>query len=129
GKPEGTSFRVVIDSECPNEMVKRQLTEFFSGIALLAQAGLNDPKLRERMDPTEREAYLQLLNSIDVTKLDRGDSQSVRLSFVILPETWSKLSALSDRANPSAAPNPGAATSKTQSKNKNAGAKAPAGHH
>ena len=129
GKPEGSSFRVVIDGECPNEMVMRQLTEFFSGITLLAQAGLNDPKLREKMDATEREAYLQLLSSIEVTRLNRGETQSVRVSFVILPETWSKLSALSGRANQNSDPIPGGATSKTQSKNKNAGAKAPASHH
>lgn len=129
GKPEGTSFRVVIDGECPNEMVMRQLTEFFTGITLLAQAGLNDPKLREKMDATEREAYLQLLNSIEVTKLNRGDSQSVRVSLVVLPDTWSKLSALSNRASQDSDPSPGGTTSKTQSKNKKAGAKAPASHH
>jgi hypothetical protein len=128
GKPEGSSFRVVIDGECPNELVMRQLMEFFNGIALLAGAGLNDPKLRQKMDPAEREAYLQLLNSIDVTKLDRGNSKSVRLSLLITPEAWSKLSALPERADEQSDSNPGAAT-QPPPKNKNAGAKAPAGHH
>ncbi len=131
GKPEGTSFRVVLDGECPNELVMRQLTEFFNGIALLAQAGLNDPKLRQKMDPAEREAYLQVLNSIDVTKLDRGDSKSVRVSLLITPETWSKLSALSESAVPKVDPKSGGTDTSTPppSKNRNAGAKAPAGHH
>lgn len=128
GRTEGNSFRAVIDGECPNELVMRQLTEFFNGIALLAEAGLNDPKLRQKMDPAEREAYLQLLNSIDVTKLDRGDSKSVRVSLLITPEAWSKLSALSERSGQQSdlstegSPLPPA-------KNKNTGAKAPAGHH
>lgn len=131
GKLEGNSFRAVIDGECPNEVVLRQLQEFFNGIALLAEAGLNDPKLRQKMDPAEREAYLQLLSSIDVTKLDRGDSKSVRVSLLITPEAWSKLSALSERATQGSNPRPSGIETPTpsKSKNKNAGAKAPAGHN
>ncbi|HET9804025.1 MAG TPA: hypothetical protein VFP96_12365 [Candidatus Acidoferrum sp.] len=127
GRPEGSSFRAVIDGECPNELVMRQLLEFFNGITLLAEAGLNDPKLRQKMDPAEREAYLQLLNSIDVTKLDRGNSKSVRLSLLITPEIWSKLS-IPERTGQQSDSNPSAGT-QPPPKNKNAGAKAPAGHH
>jgi hypothetical protein len=32
-----------------------------------------------------REAYLELLKSADVSKLDRGDTKSVRLVFEITP--------------------------------------------
>lgn len=126
GKPEGSSLRAVIDGECPNDVVMRQLTEFLGGIALLAEAGLNDPKLRQKMDPAEREAYLQVLNSIDVTKLDRGDSKSVRVSLLITPETWSKLSALSEKAIQEGDSKP-ADSPHSPAKNKIAGAKAPAG--
>jgi hypothetical protein len=45
------------------------------------------------MDPAEREAYMQLLNSVEVTKLDRGDSKSVRTTLVVTPEAWARLSA------------------------------------
>jgi hypothetical protein len=127
GRPEGSSFRAVVDGECPNELAMRQLMEFFNGIALLAEAGLNDPKLRQKMDPAEREAYLQLLNSIDVTKLDRGNSKSVRLSLLITPEIWSKLS-IPERTGQQSDSNPSAGT-QPPPKNKNAGAKAPASHH
>ena len=92
GKPEGDSFRAVIEGECPNEASMRQLAEFLNGITLMAQAGLNDPKLRQQMDPAEREAYVQLLNSVEVTKLDRGDSKSVRATLVVTQEAWARLS-------------------------------------
>lgn len=91
GKPEGGEFRVVFEGECPNEALMRQLSEFLNGIALMADAGLNDPKLRQRMDPGEREAYLQLVHSIDVMRLDRGSSKAVRATFVVTPEMWNKL--------------------------------------
>ena len=93
GKPEGKSFRAVIEGECPNEASMRQLAEFLNGITLMAQAGLNDPKLRQQMDPAERDAYVQLLNSVEVTKLDRGDSKSVRTTLLVTPEAWARLSA------------------------------------
>jgi hypothetical protein len=104
GKPEGEEFRAVIEGECPNEASMRQLTDFMNGIALMAQAGLNDPKLRQQMDPGLREAYLQLLNSVDVTKLDRGDSKSVRVALVITPEIWTKLASTEQLAAPPARP-------------------------
>jgi len=93
GKPEGDSFRAVIEGECPNEASMRQLAEFLNGITLMAQAGLSDPKLRQQMDPAEREAYVQLLNSVEVTKLDRGDSKSVRTTLLVTQEAWARLSA------------------------------------
>jgi hypothetical protein len=99
GKPEGKEFRAVIEGECPNEMTMRQLSDFLNGITLMANAGLNDPKLRQQMDPEEREAYLQLLNSMDVMRLDRGTSKSVRVTFVVTPEIWGKL-ALAAREKP-----------------------------
>ena len=92
GKPEGESFRAVIEGECPNEASMRQLADFLNGITLMAQAGLHDPKLRQQMDPAEREAYVQLLNSVEVSKLDRGDSKSVRTTLLVTPEVWAKLS-------------------------------------
>jgi hypothetical protein len=91
GKPEGTDFRAVLEGECPNEATMRQLSDFLNGITILADAGLNDPKLRQEMDPAERQAYVQLLNSMDVTRLDRGRSKSVRVTFVVTPEIWGKL--------------------------------------
>lgn len=103
GKPEGKDFRAVVEGECPNEATMRQLSDFMNGIAIMAGAGLNDPKLRQQMDPAEREAYLQLLNSVEVMKLDRGTSKSVRMTFVVTPEIWGKL-AQAAITKPEAAP-------------------------
>jgi hypothetical protein len=100
GKPDGKEFRAVLEGECPNEITMRQLTEFLNGIALMANAGLNDPKLRQQMDPAEREAYLQLLSSLDVTKLDRGTSKAVRVTFLVTPEIWNKLAQAAATAKP-----------------------------
>jgi len=85
-KPEGDQLRVVADGETSNEMVIRQLNDMFSGLLILAQAGLDDPKSRKQLDPKLREAYAGLLKSAEVQKLDRGTSKSVRLIFEITPE-------------------------------------------
>jgi len=85
-KPEGDQLRVVADGETSNEMVIRQLNDMFSGLLILAQAGLDDPKSRKQLDPKLREAYAGLLKSAEVQKLDRGTSKSVRLIFEITPQ-------------------------------------------
>jgi hypothetical protein len=131
GKPEGEAFRTVVEGECPNEASMRQLADFLNGIALMAQAGLNDPKLRQQMDPALREAYLQLLNSADVAKLDRGDSKSVRVVLVITPEIWAKLASTQQFAEPAAQPEkkaPETAGKESSPKRKKTGTQIPAKH-
>src|SRR6266849_5362346 len=54
-------------------------------LRVLAEGGLNDARTRQQLDPALREAYLELLKSADVSKIDRGDSKSVRLVFDITP--------------------------------------------
>jgi len=85
-KPEGDELRVVADGETSNETVIRQLSDMFSGLLILAQAGLDDAKSRKQLDPKLREAYAGLLKSAEVQKLDRGTSKSVRLIFEITPQ-------------------------------------------
>jgi hypothetical protein len=61
---------------------------------VLAQDGLNDPKLRQQMNPDERQAFLNLLKTADIAKINRSDSESVRLVLSVTPqllavaETW-----------------------------------------
>jgi len=111
GKPDGNLLRVVIDGECPVEVTIRQLKEVLGGIAILAQAGLNDPKTRRQMDPQLREAYLELLQSVDIQQLDRGSSKSVRIVFDVTPKL------LQAAHNPAAEADPTAsAPAKEQSK-------------
>jgi hypothetical protein len=84
GKPENDRLRVVAEGECAAEATARQLVDVMNGVVMLAQAGLNEAKTRQ-LDPAMREAYLELLKSADVSKIDRGDTKSVRLVFEITP--------------------------------------------
>jgi hypothetical protein len=86
GKPDGDQLRVVTDGESVAPSVTSQLNEFLLGVLLLAQNGLNDPKLRQTMNPEERQAYLELLKSADVQKIDRGEWKSVRVLLEITPK-------------------------------------------
>ena len=85
GKPENDHLRVVAEGECASDDTARQLADLLNGVLALAEAGLNDPKTRQQLDPSLREAYLALLKSVDLSKLDRGDTKSVRLAFEITP--------------------------------------------
>lgn len=84
-KPDGQLLRLVAEGEVSSPAVATQASDFLQGIQLLAQNGLNDPKLRQQMNPEERDAYLELLRSADIQKLDRGDSKSVRLALTVTP--------------------------------------------
>ena len=86
GKPENDRLRVVAEGECPAEATARQLADLLNGVVMLAETGLNDAKTRQQLDPATREAYLELLKSTDVSKIDRGDTKSVRLVFEITPK-------------------------------------------
>ena len=86
GKPDGDQLRVVADGECLAPRTASQLSDFLQGVQLLAQNGLNDPKLRQKMNPEEREVYLELLKSADIQKIDRGEWKSVRVMLEITPK-------------------------------------------
>lgn len=86
GKPEGEILRVVIDGECASETTIHQLKDFFGGIIVLAQAGLNAPDTRKNLDPQVRDAYMELLKSADVQSVDRGTSKSVRVILDVTPK-------------------------------------------
>ena len=101
GKPENDRLRVVAEGECAAEATTRQLADLLNGVVILAEAGLNDAKTRQRLDPSARAAYLELLKSADVSKIDRGDTKSVRLTFEITPSFLE-----SARRAPLAAPSP-----------------------
>ena len=53
GKPDGDQLRVIVDGESDAASVTSQLNQFLQGVLLLAQNGLNDPKLRQTMNPEE----------------------------------------------------------------------------
>ena len=85
GKPEGDQLRIVAEGECASENTSHQLADLLSGVVILAQTGLNDPKVRQQLSPEVRQAYLDLLKSADISKLDRGETKAVRLVFSVTP--------------------------------------------
>jgi len=85
GKPEGDHLRIVAEGESTAADSARQLADMLNGILLLAEAGLNGPQIRSQLDPQSREAFLELLKTADVSRIDRRETKSVRLVFDISP--------------------------------------------
>jgi hypothetical protein len=100
GKPEENNLRVVIEGESASESSLNQLKEFLQGILVMAQVGLNGAQNRKQMDAQLREAYLGLLKSAEVEKVDRGTGKSVRIVFELTPGL---LEALKKASEPGAA--------------------------
>jgi hypothetical protein len=86
GKPDADHLRVVLEGEGAADAPTRQLSEVIKGLLILAQAGLSDPKLRRQLPPDQREAYVELLKSADISQIDRGETRSVRLMFDLTPK-------------------------------------------
>jgi len=105
-KPDGNLLRVVADGECDSETTMRQLSEFLNGILLLAQGGLNGADTRKKLDPQLREGYLELLQSAEVQKVDRGTSKSVRVVFDVTPKL---LQSVREAEKPDSPPTPATA--------------------
>jgi hypothetical protein len=85
GQPQNDSLRIVAEGESPNDASARQLADMLNGVVILAEAGLNDPKMRQRLNPQTRNAYLELLKSADISRLDRDDLKAVRVVLDITP--------------------------------------------
>jgi hypothetical protein len=86
GKPQGAALRIVAEGECRAEQTSRQLSDLLSGVFVLAQAGLSTPEARHQLDPQAREAYLEVLKGADISRIDRGETKSVRLVLDITPK-------------------------------------------
>ncbi len=86
GVPDQNRLRLVVEGECPTDSTAHDLSDVLNGIRVFAQAGLNDPKVRHQLDDQTREAYLELIHGADITRLDRGETKSVRLVLEITPE-------------------------------------------
>jgi len=85
-KPEGNVLRVVAEGESVAENTAHQLKELLSGLVVLAQMGLNDPKTRKQLDPALLEEYSALLQSADIQQVDRGSSKTVRVVLDVTPK-------------------------------------------
>jgi hypothetical protein len=85
-KPEGDILRVVAEGETLTDAAASQLRDFLQGIQLLAQTGLNDAKLRQSMNPDERDAYVQLVKETEIEKINRSNRKTVRVIVPITPQ-------------------------------------------
>jgi hypothetical protein len=86
GKPQGDRLDVVMEGECATESTAQQLADLLNGVLVLAQAGLNDSKTRNELDSGARNAYLELVRGAEVSRIDRGETKSVRLLFEVTPK-------------------------------------------
>jgi hypothetical protein len=85
GKPENNKLRVAMDAESLEEKNAQQLADLLNGVALLARAGLSNARTQQ-LGAATRQSYLALLKSVEVSRIDRLDSKSVRLMFDVTPD-------------------------------------------
>ena len=86
GKPDGDRLRVVGEGESASDMTAHQLADMLNGILVMAQAGLSGPQVRQQLNPQARETYLDALKGAEVSRIDRGDTKSVRVVFNVSPQ-------------------------------------------
>lgn len=95
-KPENNKLRVAVDAESPEDKNAQQLTDLLNGVVLLARAGLSNATSPQPLGAPTRQSYLVLLKSVEVSRIDRPNTKSVRLMFDVTPDLL--------RAAPSYAP-------------------------
>ncbi len=98
-RPQGDRLQIIAEGECASDDAARQLASTLNGLLLLARIALDDPKSQRQMDPATHEALLDTLTRADVSRMDRGETKSVRLVVELS-------SRLLDAAQQSSAPNP-----------------------
>jgi hypothetical protein len=86
GKPDADRLRIVAEGEGASDTTSQQLSDLLNGILVLMQAGLNDSKTRKQLDPSVREAYLELVKGAEVSRIYRGETKAVRLVFEMTPK-------------------------------------------
>jgi hypothetical protein len=86
GKPDNNKLRVALDAESLEDKNAQQLADFLNGVVLLARAGLGNARTQQQLGASTRQSYLALLKSVEVSRIDRADTKSVRLMFDVTPE-------------------------------------------
>lgn len=85
-RPDADRMRLVLEGECASPDQARQIAQSLDGLLTLARIALDDPKARKGMNPATREAFLETLKSADVSRIDRGETTSVRLVLELGPK-------------------------------------------
>jgi hypothetical protein len=86
GKPENNKLRVALDAENLEDKNAQQLADLLNGVVLLARAGISNAKAQQQLGAPARQSYLALLKSVEVSRIDRPDTKSVRLMFDVTPD-------------------------------------------
>jgi hypothetical protein len=86
GKPENNKLRVALDGESLEDKNAQQLTDLLNGVVLLARAGLSNARTQQQLGAATRQSYLALLKSVEVSRIERPDTKSVRLMFDVTPD-------------------------------------------
>jgi hypothetical protein len=86
GKPEINALRVSLDAESLEDKNAKQLADLLNGVVLLARVGLSNAKTQQQLGAATRQSYLALLKSVEVSRIDRPDTKSVRLMFDVTPD-------------------------------------------
>jgi hypothetical protein len=86
GVPDGSQMQVVCDGETTDSSLALQLSDFLNGLVVMGEAGLNDPKVQQHLDHDTSEAYMQVLKTADISRVDRGATKSVRVVLSISPK-------------------------------------------
>jgi len=102
GKPENNKLRVALDAESLEEKNAQQLADLLNGVVLLARAGLSNARSQQQLGAPARQSYLALLKSVEVSRIDRPDTKSVRLMFDVTPDLLKSAQIYSPAAVPSA---------------------------
>ena len=102
GKPESNKLRVALDGESLEDKNAQQLADLLNGIVLLARAGLSNAKTQQQLGAATRQSYLALLKSVEVSRIDRPDSKSVRLMFDVTPDILKSAATYAPAAVPAA---------------------------
>lgn len=85
GKPENDKLKVVAEGESLDDVSAKELADLLNGVALLARAGLSSARNQQQIAADTRQSYLALLRSVEVSRIDRGETKSVRLMFDVTP--------------------------------------------
>lgn len=102
GKPQNDKLRMAVDAESLEDKNAQQLTDLLNGVVLLARAGLSNAKTQQQLGAPTRQSYLALLKSVEVSRIDRPDTKSVRLMFDVTPDLLKSAPIYAPAAVPSA---------------------------
>jgi hypothetical protein len=99
-KPQNDRLRIIAEGEGSEERYARQLADLLNGVVLLARAGLGGVRTQQQIGSATRDAYLELLKSVEVSRVDRGDAKSVRLMFDVTPQLLKSAPSATPAATP-----------------------------